>query len=312
MPFGSFHVVNSAATAEQKQNPPAKQAPPVCRNFRICLVARNLAYAQDYLCSMYENAAQALAEVGFAFFVSDLATISDIIAKKKALDMHFWEGTEFWSCTESETPQSVYSFGISAAGRPEQAMTVEVRCVGASAYSAASADCSCVWFLTDGVLFEDHLQADPYLKFLRSAVANSKKPACLIVGQTEHWNRNIFGREKNTLTVLDFCRRILPDPLPDGTALAIHPVTVYGGLEFHHLEQDGTLILCSGSNHSFHSYLPRMCELPLLTGLLTMCGIAASRNSFESNLKDAIHSHFGKIAKNPYGIVGIIGGEDHA
>ena len=280
------------------------------KRLEILLVGRNLALMQEFLCSMNQNMGEALSGQGLAFYTQELASISDIIEKKKRLEQYCWSFSDAdWRYPEGGEASRTYTFSISPAGSQGQALDLVIRCVtprGDGTIPGGQADG--VWLLSDGALLYD--ERDDYLVALQdmldglSGKGENAGPVCLILSQIERLG-HFDGPgalsllpPKVSARVTALCRERFSAGIP----VALIPVQVYGGMECAGLDEKHDPLLRIGQNSFYQSYVPDNCQIPCLYTIQAIC---AARNTdyfadtAESGMMRGIRGHYGSKFGNP-------------
>lgn len=305
MPIGTFSAeLKTSVPKPQKPEPVVQPAStPAQKELHICLVGRNMSIIQDYLCALYQNASAALQEEGLAFFTTELDTIRAVVSRKNALDMHFWEGNQYWSCRSEEQGVKTYSFCITPAGHQEQVLRLIIHCSCPSGPAGSVHSCDTVWLLADGVLFDDTVAADPYMDAIAAQIGTGQH-RYLILSQVERIayvggkHAGQYAPDKQQI-LLDRARARFPAANSESSCIRVLPVQVYGGLVYLNRDDTGTPVLGNGNNGYFHSYEPKRCHFPLFHTLLQCLDSNAGPGSLDNSLTQGILAHFGKNMENP-------------
>ncbi len=296
MPVGSFSVkLKTTASTAQKPVRVKAAVPAICRELHITLVGRNMSIILDYLCGLYQNASTALQEEGLAFFTTEFETISAVVSRKNALDMHFWEGGTFWNCQEQNVTEKDYTFCITPAGKQDQMLRLCFHCSCACAHSAPKEKSDLLWLLADGALYDERVSNDPYLDFAAAQIAAGHVD-CVILSQVEHI-AHVSGKDVGQYSLMDQnklferAQAVFTEGCSDGL---LYPVQMYGGLEYQRMDDDGVPVLGVGSSNHFRSYEPRRCHFPLFHCLLRIINQPPEQNRVEYELIQGIQAYFGK------------------
>lgn len=316
MPFGSFIALPKTPVVKPKKDPAPIQAPPPLDiphtsiteidHVDIGIVARNLSVIQDFLCSMYQNSTEALHTEGLAFSTQELNTITDVVRGKKRLEQHFWEGAKQWLCENDDNGEKSYTFCINPSGDQNSVLSITLHCAVAPSLPGGWENMQALWLLTDGVMFSDAPEKDAYYDFLRGFMGRGGNKS-LILTQIEcagHYS-TAGGRlripEKERQTILRACVRTFGDVSGETEKVNVFPVQVYGGLEFSGINEEHAIVLSTGKNGYYQSYIPQFCHIPLLS---TLKEISAKLQTplmtigTESVLIRSINAHFDSVFRN--------------
>jgi len=316
MPFGSFIAQSKTPPAKpMKEQKPVKPLPPMMipttsiteiDHVDIGIVARNLSVIQDFLCSMYQNATEALHKEGLAFSTQELNAITDVISGKKRLEQHFWEGSTQWICKNDNSDEKSYTFCINPSGDQRSVLTVTLHCTAAPNLPAGWEGMQDLWLLTDGVMLSANARTDAYHSFLRGIVSRGSRTS-LILTQIEcagHYT-TAGGRlripERERKGIMQACARTFAGASGEAGMVNVYPVQVYGGLEYSAMDAQGSIILTTGKNGYYQSYIPQFCHIPLLASLKaisTRMQTPLMTIGTESVLIRSIDAHFDHIFRN--------------
>lgn len=315
MPFGSFIARSKAPIVKDKPKPkPIQPLPPLAipntsiteiDHVDIGVTARSMSVILDFLCSMYQNTTEALHREGLAFSTQELNAITDVVSGKKRLEQHFWEGSKQWLCKNDSTAERSYTFCVNPSANQRSVLTVTLHCTAAPSLPAGWESMQALWLLTDGVMLSKDGEKDAYYDFLRGTLNRSGCRKSLILTQIEaagHYSTaggrlRIPSNERQH--ILSACARACAgtgDP-----SVNVFPVQVYGGLEFSGMDEQYAIILTTGKNGYYQSYIPQFCHIPLLA---TLRQISAQLETplmtigTESVLIQAINAHFDHTFRN--------------
>lgn len=278
-----------AAAAVKQEEPVFQEINSDSLKINILLLGRTMSAIQEFLCSVSENMSKELHQEGLTYYTTELASISEIVEKKKKLERFFWEFSKNdWCCPEEEESKKRYTFSISPSGKQDKTLDFVFSCYtyeedSSSLYSQADA----IWYLADGAVFDETVGYDPYCEFLRNTIASLTvsadrvgKPVCLLLSQIEkygHFNSMggkclLNGQPKQTL--IKRCRELFRSG--ENVSVALIPVQIYGGLEYVGTDGNCNPILRLSQSGYYQSYIPENCQIP---GLYTIEKIAQARET---------------------------------
>lgn len=321
MPIGSFIARHKAPVLKSKPEPVVHEPAPInlpsmdipattiteIDHVDIGIVARNMSVIQDFLCSMYQNTTEALHREGLAFSTQELGTITEVVGGKKRLEQYFWEGSKQWICSGDNTSEKRYTFCVSPSGNQTSVLSITLHCAAAPSLPAGWEGMQALWLLTDGKLFAQDARQDAYYDFLRGTLSRGGCKKSLILTQIEclgHYS-SAGGRlripDKERSPILQACAGVFSDACPEGDSVNVFPVQVYGGLEFSGIDQQNSILLITGQNGYYQSYIPQFCHVPLLTTLREISNrmqIPLMTIGTESVLIRSINAHFDHVFRN--------------
>ena len=285
MPFGTFFVIpknappkpapaHRPAPAMVDHEPERQPSPAGTERAKILIIGRNMALIRDLLCSMERNMAEALQAEGLSLYTWDHDTMTDMIRRKKQLEMFFWENRQQRVCPAVGDKEATYHFCVSYAGNQRQVLELTFRCVAGNTTAAADG-ADAVWLLADGNLYADG--DDAYSQELPAALNRLAQPGgvpvCLILSQIEglaHFpvtgpDTNLSSAAKKR--IMEPVQNAMSGAVGENASAAVLPVQLYGGLEFDTLDSQGNLVLRRCQSGYFQSYLPQRCHTPLMYSL---------------------------------------------
>lgn len=270
----------------------------------ILLYGRRMSAMQEFLCSVSENMSKELHQEGLTYYTTELASISDIVDRKKKLERFFWEFSKSeWSVPEDPETGRIYTFSISPSGSQEKTLDLVFHCCVYDRDASLSRDqADAVWFLADGPVLDETVGYDYYRDFLKDAIAatgETQKPVCLLLSQIEKYGHfNGMGEQrllKESKKLVERCRELFT--CGENVPVAIIPVQVYGGLEYTGTYANGEPVLQLSQSGYYQSYIPENCQIP---GLYTIEQIAKIQETdfFAGDpcggMKKVIHRHFAR------------------
>lgn len=321
MAFGSFRVEErDVRPVEQKtRKEKGAAAKPFSADssgagagrLHILLIGRNLPIMQEFLCSMSQNAGEALGGQGFAFYTQELETITCVTTFKKKLEQYCWSFTEAdWIYPPDQENEDTYVFSISPSGTPSKALDLVIHCITPNSEKKVHWEqTDAIWLLSDGALF--YHSEDPFLCDLQDILAQlpqqlgeTQKPVCLIQTQIEqvaHFDgvgtRSDLPR-KQAEQIYALCRAQFAAEVP----VALIPVQVYGGMECIGMDEKHAPVLHLGRSGFYQFYSPDHCQMP---GLYTIQAICANRQTDyfadlpEGSLMQGIYKHYSSKLGTP-------------
>lgn len=288
MPFGSFKAQRRDPSLRKEKKQALQDSPGEMKmdlhefdsdglQIKILLTGRTMPAIQDFLCSIRENMSKELHREGLAYYTTDLRSISDVVARKKALERFFWEFSQKdWSDADASEKNRVYSFSISPSGMQETTLDLIFYCAAFDSQSEISQDqADAVWYLADGPVLDADIGYDDYRVYLAEALGSLKasrddmdKPVCLLLSQIEKLGH--FGgagdisvlKEPVSRKLLDRCREIFC--CDEAVNVAVIPVQIYGGLEYVGTDPECNPILRLSESGYYQSYIPENCQVPVL------------------------------------------------
>lgn len=287
---------------------PQPQRPPLIVDssvVHVLLAGRNLSIVREFLSSMNQNLADALHEVGLSVYTRELRTISEITAQKKKLEQFFWNFCQDdWRYPADGEPAVDYSYCIGVAGNQQTVLEFQFHCITPRAgFPVGQARVDAVWLLTDGLLMGDAAQADSYIQWVRSTLAQlagggeGQPLTCLLLSQLEAQGHFGGVGQQSKLPdalmkrVAEQCRACFSN---SGDA-ALLPVQIYGGMECIGTDEKGDPVLHIGQSGFYQTYLPDNCQIP---ALYTIQRTAAVRQLnlfaevFHGGLLECIRQHY--------------------
>ncbi|MBR6676031.1 MAG: hypothetical protein IKL24_01725 [Clostridia bacterium] len=239
-------------------------------SINIVAVGRTVATVCDFVSSMNDNLTDVLSKEGLTSYTKDNFTLSSLVARKKAIERHFWSFNKNPFVVKDENTERVeYRLTVSPSGRQDRTLELNISCMSFhSAPALGGADA--VWLIADGAALDESREYDTFREYLKGAVrggGGAEKPVCLVLSQIEGYGRYTGSGEKSVMPrkirqlLLEKCRQFF-----SGESIAVIPVQVYGGFEYIGTEDGESCALRISESGYYQSFIPDGCYLvPLYT-----------------------------------------------
>ncbi len=244
----------------------------------ILLIGETHELIADFLCSMQENLNETLPQGGIAYYTDNNDTISRMAKVKKGISACFGGDPSLrWPeyGDDSNEPR-IYSFSISKAGNPQNAIALNFMAVtpysnGAAALAGRAA---AVWILVPGNAESNpETEYEEMVKHILLSMGDAVKARNveIIISQFEHMGlfrdsgsiAELPGNLKDELYTA--CRSRYEEIFVQlGAKARVCAAQIYGGLEFYERNESGKPVYYVNIEGRCAGYAPVACHIPLL------------------------------------------------
>lgn len=270
-------------------------------SINIVAVGRTVATVCDFISSMNDNLTEVLSKEGLTSYTKDNFTLTSLVARKKAIERHFWSFSKNPFIVKDENAERVeYRLTVSPSGRQDRTLDLNISCMSFhSSPSLESADA--VWLIADGAALDENREYDTFREYLKGAVRarnGAEKPVCLVLSQIEGYGRYTGSGEKSVMPqkvcrlLLERCRQLF-----SGESIAVIPVQVYGGFEYVGTEDGESCVLRISESGYYQSFIPDGCYLvPFYTfeKMMNIREINVFEDIPQCSLRTAIRNAYGR------------------